>query len=67
MASTKIYARFTRSRTAVRSGFMPPGRTVAASSDPGFAMPLFKRPIRTSLMAAGLGLAIIALAAIVHF
>lgn len=30
-------------------------------------MPLFKRPIRTSLMAAGLGLAIIALAAIVHF
>lgn len=40
---------------------------MAAAFKPGFAMPLLKQPVRTSLMAAGLGLAIIALAATVNF
>lgn len=45
---------------------MPDRRTVAARSETQFAMSLLKQPARVSLMAAGLGLAIIALATTLH-
>lgn len=40
---------------------------MAARSETQFAMSLLKQPVRVSLMAAGLGLTIIALAAAINF
>ena len=45
---------------------MPDRRRVGARSETQFAMSLLKQPARVSLMAAGLGLAIIALATTLH-